>query len=166
MVGLWVAAHAPDRVDRLVACCVVARPASPAAWLDRAAAVRRGGVGAVSDLVVERWGYDGRDPALAQRVRDMLEATPAEGYAACCDAIAALDLEADLPRVAAPTLVLAGADDSAAPPDEGRRIASRIPGARGAIIDRSSHLANVEQPQAVSDAIADPLAPLLDGTRP
>jgi pimeloyl-ACP methyl ester carboxylesterase len=91
----------------------------------------------------------------------MLAATSDEGYAACCEAIAGLDLEPDLALIAAPTLVLAGADDPAAPPEEARRIASCLPAAHLAVIDRSAHLANVEQPRAVGDAIAGHLAPIL-----
>jgi 3-oxoadipate enol-lactonase len=153
MVGLWVAAHAPERVERLIACCVIARPASPAAWRDRATTVRKRGVAGVADLVVDRWGYADRAPDVASRVRAMLAATPDEGYAACCEAIADLDLEPDLSRIAAPTLVLSGADDPAAAPDEARRLAARVAGAKVVIIKRAGHLANVEQPRAVSEAI-------------
>jgi pimeloyl-ACP methyl ester carboxylesterase len=69
MTALWVAAHAPDRVDRVVACSLICRPASPTAWAERAATVRRGGVAAIADMVVERWGYRDRRPDLAGVVR-------------------------------------------------------------------------------------------------
>ena len=60
----------------------------------------------------------------------MLVATPAEGYAACCEAIGAMDLR-ELPRrITAPTLVIAGAEDPATPPEHGREIAAAIAGAR------------------------------------
>ena len=109
MVGLWVAAHAPDRVDRLVACSVTARPPRPEAWRERAAAVRAGGTRAVVDLVVERWGYVDRAPEIREQVVRMLLATPAEGYAGSCEAIATMNLEPDLPIVTAPTLLISGA---------------------------------------------------------
>ena len=116
MVGLWLAANAPERVDRLVAACVVAARRSPAAWPERAARVRAGGTASVADLVVERWGYQDGPAEIASLAREMLLATPAEGYAATCEALAAMDLGPDLGRVLAPTLVIAGADDPAAPP--------------------------------------------------
>ena len=46
----------------------------------------------------------------------MCAATSAEGYAGSCEAIAAMDLRPDLPRITAPTLAIAGEDDPATPP--------------------------------------------------
>jgi 3-oxoadipate enol-lactonase len=80
----------------------------------------------------------------------MLTATPAEGYAGCCEAIATMDLRADLGKVAAPTLVVAGADDPATPVEHAGRIVERIAGARLAVVNHAAHLANVEQPERVS----------------
>ena len=59
----------------------------------------------------------------------MLAGVSDEGYAACCEAIGAMDL-ARPPRIKAPTLVLAGADDPATPPEHAERIVSGIPGSR------------------------------------
>ena len=41
--------------------------------------------------------------------------TPAEGYAGCCELLAAMDITDDLPHISAPTLVIAGADDAPSP---------------------------------------------------
>ena len=41
-----------------------------------------------------------------------------------------MDLRAGLAAVTAPTLVIAGAEDPATPPEHGAAIAARIPGAR------------------------------------
>ena len=156
MVGLWVAAHAPDRVDRLVACSVTPRPPQPEAWLARAAAVRAGGTDAVAALVTERWGYDKRAPALREMVVRMLLATPAEGYAAACEAIAGMNLEPDLPSVHADTLLICGSADPAAPPAANTAMAARLPDARVTVVD-AAHLLNVEQADAVTGLIHDHL---------
>ena len=153
MVGLQLAASNPDRVDRLVAACVTARPPSPQAWLDRARTVRAEGTRAIADLVLERWGYTSREPEIGRLVVEMLAATPVEGYAACCEAIAAMDLEPRLPLVAAPTLLLAGALDPAAPASIARAMAAVMPHARVEVIDGAAHLANVERPVEVTGAI-------------
>jgi 3-oxoadipate enol-lactonase len=163
MTVLWVAAHAPDRVGRLIACCVSARPAAPEAWSERAATVRRGGIAAIEELVVDRWGYRDRRPDVEVIVRRLLLATPAEGYAACCDAIRALNLEPDLGSITAPTLLLAGALDPAAPPAAVEAVGAGIPGATLRVVEGAAHLASVEQPDAVTGAILDHLAPILDG---
>jgi 3-oxoadipate enol-lactonase len=166
MTVLWVAAHAPDRVERLVACCVSARPVSPEAWAERAATVRRDGIAAIEELVVDRWGYRDRNPGIEAQVRAMLLATPPAGYAACCEAIRTMNLEPDLGSIAAPTMLLAGADDPAAPPAAMESVARMIPGSTLRVVDGAAHLANVEQPQAVTAAISEHLAPILAGRQP
>jgi 3-oxoadipate enol-lactonase len=160
MTALWVAAHAPERVERVVACCVTARPALPGAWADRAATVRREGVAAIEDLVLERWGYRERNPELGAVVLEMLRATPDEGYAACCDAVRTMNLEPDLARITAPVLLLAGSEDPAAPPSAMAGVAAAIPGAQFRVVEGAAHLANVEQPDAVTAAILDHLRPV------
>jgi 3-oxoadipate enol-lactonase len=160
MVGMWLAAHAPERIDRLVLCCTSARPAAPEAWARRAATVRAEGTGAIADLVVSRWltpAYASRHPGLVTRLRAMLTATPAEGYASCCEVIERLDLTAALPRIAAPTLVVHGADDPAILPSHGADIAAAVPGARLTLVRHAAHLANVEQAGAVTALIVEHL---------
>jgi 3-oxoadipate enol-lactonase len=157
MVGLAVAASVPDRIDRLIAAALVAVPTSPTAWLERAQRMRAGGAAAISDLVVERWGYEDRAPAIAELVRAMLAATPPEGYAGCCEAIAGMDLRPSLPRVMAPALLIAGSDDPAAPSAVARELAALMPAARVTVIDGAAHLVNVEAPTATTEAILEHL---------
>ncbi|WP_350227176.1 alpha/beta fold hydrolase [Barrientosiimonas endolithica] len=87
----------------------------------------------------------------------MVAATPSAGYAACCDAIAAMDQRADLASIGAPTLAIAGADDPATPPEHLREVAEGVPDGRLLVLDQAAHLANVEQPQQVSAAIIEHL---------
>lgn len=142
MVGMWLAAHAPERVETLALLCTGAHLPPAQGWLDRAAAVRAGGMGAVAEAVLARWFT----PAFAdvEPYRQMLLSTPADGYAACCEAIAGLDLRPDLGAIHAPTLVIAGAQDPATPPELGRQIASVVAGARFVEVAGAAHLANVE----------------------
>src|SRR5436190_23930468 len=55
MISMWMAAHAPERVERLVLCCTSAQLGPPEGWHQRAATVRAEGVEAVADAVLERW---------------------------------------------------------------------------------------------------------------
>src|SRR5207253_657264 len=80
------------------------------------------------------------------RVRELLVATPAEGYAASCDALRKCDLRGELGRIPVPTLVVAGAKDPATPPEQAEEIAAAIPGSRLAIIPETAHFAQIEQP--------------------
>jgi 3-oxoadipate enol-lactonase len=159
-VGMWLAAYAPDRVDRLVLCCTSPRFEPPEAWAARAATVLAEGTAAVADAVVARWftpGFAAEFPGFIREMRDMIAETPAAGYAACCGAVERTDLRQSLTSIEAPTLVIAGADDPAAPPEQAERIASAIPRARLAVVDRAAHLANVERPDEVNALILEHL---------
>jgi pimeloyl-ACP methyl ester carboxylesterase len=66
-----------------------------------------------------------------------------------------MDQLADLHRVTAPTLVVAAHEDPATPPAHAEAIASRIPGARLEVLDDAAHLANIQQPEAVTGLLLD-----------
>jgi 3-oxoadipate enol-lactonase len=158
MISMWVAAHAPERVERLVLCCTSAQLGPREPWLERAATVRADGVEAVADAVLERWftpAFARARPDVIERMRAQLIATPREGYAGCCEAIAAMDLTPVLPSIGAPTLVISAADDPSIPPEHGRRIAELIPGARFELVQDARHIASIEQ--------ADEITALIDG---
>lgn len=163
MTGMWLAAHAPERIDRLVLCCTAARLGPPERWAQRAATVlETGGTAAIAGPVVERWltpPFARRHPEVVARLRAMLESSPPEGYAACCGAIERMDLRGDLAAIAAPTLVIAGRDDTASPLEHAQTIAAGIAGARLAVIDEAAHLANVERPEVVTREILDHVVP-------
>jgi 3-oxoadipate enol-lactonase / 4-carboxymuconolactone decarboxylase len=154
MVGMRLALGAPERIERLVLCCTAAHIPPPSMWTDRAAAVRAGGMEAVAGTVVERWLTPDAPPALRARLEALLLATPPEGYAASCEAIAGHDLRGALGAVRAPTLLIAGADDPATPPAQLETLRDEIPGARLEVLDRAAHLANVERPEAFMNAVA------------
>jgi 3-oxoadipate enol-lactonase len=152
MTGMWLGAHAPERVDRLVLMCTSAMLAEEHDWPARANLVREQGPGAIADATIERWftpGFVERNPDTVARLRATLADTPPEGYAACCDAIGGMDQLADLERIEAPTLVIAGREDPATPPPHAERIADGIPGARLEIVD-AAHLANIERAEEVT----------------
>jgi 3-oxoadipate enol-lactonase len=160
MVGLWLAANAPERVDRLVVCGTAARMPRPDDYAARARLVRAQGMAAIADGVIGRWftpGFLARRPDVVAWSKALLLATPPEGYGATCEALAAMDLRDDLPRIAASTLVIAAGEDQATPPELSREIARRIPGAEVVVIPDAAHLANVEQPEAVTNNILNHL---------
>jgi 3-oxoadipate enol-lactonase len=161
MTGMWVAVNAPQRIDRLVLLCTTAYFGTPETWIERAATVRAHGTEAVADGGTERWftpAFREREPDTVARFRAMIAAQPRDGYAELCGALERLDLRAELPKIRAPTLVIAGADDPAAPPDpHGKLLAGTIPGARLEVLRPAAHLANVEQAEAVTDLILEHL---------
>ncbi|MGW6281264.1 3-oxoadipate enol-lactonase [Kribbella sp. NPDC055071] len=156
MIGMRLAAQHPDRVDRLAVLCTSALLGPASMWHERAALVRERGTASVAEAVVARWytkPFQERHPEVIAAARQMVASTPPQGYSACCEAIAAMDLTADLPRITAPTLVIAGADDVATPPDHLERIAATIPSANLLVVPNAAHLANAEQPDLVTAAL-------------
>jgi 3-oxoadipate enol-lactonase len=156
----WVAAHAPQRVERLADLFSSARFDPTGGYAKRADLVRAEGLEPIADAVLERWftpALRQRQPELVARMRAMILATPAEGYAGGAEAVSSTDLRADLARIAAPTLVVSGAEDPATPPEHGRALAAGIAGARFVELAGAAHLGNLERPEEVTSLILDHL---------
>ncbi len=160
MTGQWLAINAPERIDRLALCCTSAYLPPREMWADRAATVREHGMEPILEGALERWFT----PALAERrpealeaARRMLLAVDPEGYAGCCEAIAGHDARDSLGRIEAPTLIIAGGDDPATPPEHARVIEAAIDGSRLVVLDDARHLANVERPDEVNRELLDHL---------
>jgi len=156
MDGMWIAANAPERLDRLCLCSTSANLGPPELWVDRAATVRADGTDAVADATMGRWfssAFHEAHPEVVARFREMVASTPAEGYASCCEAIRDWDFRDELGRISAPTLVLSAEVDPSTPPEHGRLIADGIPGASFVVIPEAAHLVNVERPAEVDEAI-------------
>jgi 3-oxoadipate enol-lactonase len=157
MAAMWAAAHAPDRVDRLVLCCTSAQLGPPEMWAERAALARTGGTAAGADAAIGRWftpAFAAREPELVARTKAMIAATPDQGYIECCGAIERMDLRPMLGSITAPTLVVAGEHDPATPVDHAELIAGLIPDARLAVVASAAHLAVAEQPDETGKLIA------------
>jgi len=82
----------------------------------------------------------------------------AEGYLAQLQGIMAWEAYSRLPQIAAPTLVIHGESDRLVPPENGRRIAARIPNAELVMIPRASHIFPTDQQEAAHRAMLDFLA--------
>ncbi|MFE7327066.1 3-oxoadipate enol-lactonase [Streptomyces sp. NPDC057565] len=149
-VGLWLAVHHPERIDRLAVVCSSAHFGEPGPWQERAALVRRDGLAPVAAGAAARWFTPG---FTAPELLDDLRATDPSSYAACCDALAAYDLRLRLSEIRAATLVIAGREDPATPPAHARELADAIPDATLTELAATSHLAPAENPEAVRVAL-------------
>lgn len=102
-----------------------------------------------------------RDPAVAERIRAMMEATaPRTLIAALAGMAARSDSTPGLAAIHVPTLVLVGAEDTLTPPEAARSMAEAIPGARLEVIDGAAHLPCVEAPTATNGLLAEHLRSL------
>jgi 3-oxoadipate enol-lactonase len=153
MTGMWLGAHAPERIDRLAICCTGLQLPTAEMWTERAALVRREGMGAVVDATIERWftpGFPERSPEVVARIRESFLTTDPEGYAGCCEALAEFDMRGRLGGVGAPTLVIAGEDDPVGTPERAAAIGDEIEDSRVVVLPEARHLAAVEQAGAVT----------------
>ena len=69
-----------------------------------------------------------------------------------------------LPRIAVPTLVVAGETDGFTPPDLSQSMAGAIPGAELFVVQAGSHTAPLERPELVGRTVRDFLARRVDPT--
>lgn len=151
MTGMWLAENAPERIDRLALLCTSAEmPAQ--SWHDRAALVREKSTEALIEPSLPKWftPATAEDPHVRERFAEQLRAADDEGYAGCCEAIATMRIREHLGSITAPTLVIAGAEDPATPPERSEDIAAAVDGARLEVVEAAAHLANAEQPAAIN----------------
>jgi 3-oxoadipate enol-lactonase len=164
LVGQGLAIRYPHLVKGLLAANTAACYPEPSrqGLLQRADAVRAGGMAAVADAVVDRFlAPDTRaeQPELAAAVRaQVLRADPA-GYAEACLAIRQTDWRAQLADIACPVQVVAGSADLGSTVDMARSIAAGVPGAQLSVL-QAAHLSVLEQPQGFSAALASLLSRL------
>jgi len=155
MIGMWLGMHAPNRLHRLVLCNTAARIGTNETWNARIAKVRKDGMRSVAAAVIERWftpGFRASFPQKVARVRQMLENTSPEGYAACCAAIRDMDQRETLAEIEVPTLVIYGDSDSAIPVADAHFLADRIRGAKQIELP-AAHLSNIEQADGFTEAV-------------
>ena len=160
MLGIWLAANSPGRIDALGLVCTSAYLPPASGWLARAEQVRAAGMASVVEQSIGRWftpAFAAREPEVTAAFGADLERTDAAGYAGCCEAIAVMDLRPALGSVTAPTLVVSAAEDPSTPPAHGALIAGSIPGARLRVIRGAAHLASVSAPGEVTAALLDHL---------
>ena len=147
MVGMWLGANAPQRIEKLILSNTSAYFADKEIWNGRIKTVREKGLASIAPATMERWftaGYREREPKTVAWINDMFLATQLEGYVGCGEAVRDMDHRELLPKIKAPTLVIAGKQDAGTTPEMAESIKSRVPGAQLTLLD-AAHIANVER---------------------
>ncbi|MFC0385372.1 alpha/beta fold hydrolase [Muricoccus vinaceus] len=148
--AMLLAARAEPRVAAVVP--VDGQPASPPngaqMWQERIDLAAREGMSAFAEVTLRRWfapeSFVQGNPAIG-RVRAMIEATPEAGFVACARALQSYDIREDLPGIAVPVLMVAGAADGAIPGIM-RGLTGVIPGSRFVELPGAGHLPGIEAP--------------------
>lgn len=158
-VALAIAELYPDRVRSL-------------ALVDTRAGSDSGEARAGRDLMADRLLNEGRraiadtllpslmgpeaDRTARARVRTMIEECR---YETIVGALAGMrdrpDRTALLPKITVPTAVIVGADDVVTPPAEAEAMAEMLPQCNLTLIPSAGHMAPIEQPAAVNQALRD-----------
>lgn len=156
-VGQWLGANAPDRLEKLILANTSAYMGPPEAWRERIETVTRQGMGAVAEATLERWftaGFRGGAPEAVETIRQLLLATPPQGYAGCAGAIGAMDLRDSLAAISVPTLVIGNRQDPSTPLAHAEALHAAIPGSRLAVLP-AAHLANIEAADQFNATVLD-----------
>ncbi|MGW0551821.1 alpha/beta fold hydrolase [Streptomyces altiplanensis] len=151
VIALRLATRHPGLVDSLVVA-----DSSPGSGTDgsradgmraRAAELAEAGPRAFAEARGPRLVSSGAPDELVRRVVDTMAASVRlPGYAYAAASMATADLRAELPSVAAPTLVLCGDQDTVTGPEASQAIAGAVPKTAYVIVKDAGHLANQEQP--------------------
>ena len=155
--GSVALAHAAAHPEQVRAVVGIGAPSGlPAAGRDgmrtRAETVETSGMEAVAETVAT----NGMAPSFREAQPDelrgfvsLLEGNDPASYAALCRVVADVDIVVELPRIAVPALLVAGALDAVVPPDANEANAARMPNARAVTVDDSAHLLPWEKPDVL-----------------
>jgi 3-oxoadipate enol-lactonase / 4-carboxymuconolactone decarboxylase len=155
-IGQWLAVHSPERMTALLLANTSPRFGTPEHWNSRIEAVRKGGMAAISDVVMQRFfaaeSLTGSNP-LVGGTRSVFLGTDPEGYMRCCVALRDFDFTAKLRQIKAPVLVIVGDQDVSTPlAGNGDVLVRNIPGATLVRLP-TAHLSNLEAPRSFNAAL-------------
>lgn len=93
------------------------------------------------------------DPAGLAKAKRIMAGIPPATYRKAVHLLTTFDRRAELPRIAVPTLLVAGSEDRTAPPGIMKRMADRIPGAQYRALEGCGHLGPLDQPRAFNEVL-------------
>jgi 3-oxoadipate enol-lactonase len=156
MIALWMAIYHHARVDRVILANTAARIGTEASWNERILAIENGGMAAIRDMVVGRFlslPFRRQHPSTAERVADILQATPPGGYIGACRALSVADLRGEVGNIEAPCLVIGSLLDEATPPAQAEELAASLKTSQLTLLADAAHLSNIEQADAFTDLL-------------
>ncbi len=153
MTAQALAIARPGLVRRLVLMATSANMTGIATWGDRAALVRKSGMGAVVNAVLGRMftaDFRAANPSIAAQTGAQINGADPGSYAACCEAIGGMDIREQVRGITVPTLIIAGGADPATPVPMLAEIQAHIAGSELVVIGGAAHLLNIERPDVVN----------------
>jgi 3-oxoadipate enol-lactonase len=157
LTAMWLGVHAPERVAGLVLANTAASYPPAQMWRDRYATALTEGMASIVEPTLQRWFKDAFRTAghpVVQRIASMIGATDPRGYAECACVLEVADLNASLPQIRCPSLVIVGTHDPSTPPSRGEELVAAIPNASMAALD-AAHMSCVEDPAGFASLLRD-----------
>ena len=157
-IALMTAIRHPGIALRLVLadCGAVFSEPGRAAFRGMSAAAKEKGLGAIADVAMRRLfapEFQQRNPALIAERKKRFLAVDAATFHGACDALATLDIRAQLKAVTVPVLVLVGEQDEATPPPMSRELAAGLADARLVELPGCAHVPQLQAPDVFMAAI-------------
>ncbi|MFH1557558.1 MAG: alpha/beta fold hydrolase [Pseudomonadota bacterium] len=172
-VALQMALRHPGLASRLILAGCGARFTEPGreAFRAMARAAAANGLSAIVDVAMRRLfapEFQAANPGLMAERREAFLRTDPQVFQDACQALAALDLTAELVRLETPTLALVGEHDEATPPPMSVELAGILPNVQLKLLPNCAHVPQLQSPDLFLDAMSDFLAdaaPALAGQR-
>ena len=155
LTGMWLGKAFPERVSGLILANTAASFPPPGLWRERAAAVRAEGMAPLVTATLDRWftkAFQSAQPERMAEIGRMVAATPPEGYAACCELLAATNLAEDLSAITCEVQVICGAHDRSAPPNRGEELVAAIAGATMVTLN-AAHISAIESAEQFANTV-------------
>jgi 3-oxoadipate enol-lactonase len=157
--ALGLAERHPDRFDRVIVCDSPCRstPQSSQQWEDRIAVARKGGTDALVEPTIARWfpaETVANNPPHVDHVREMIRATPVNGFIGCAAALAAHDYASAVAAVRCPVLFIVGEKDGATPAAM-RKLHEQLNESQFAELAGAGHISNMDRPIEFTRAVRD-----------
>ena len=157
--ALGLAERHADRVDRVIVCdsgCA-STPASAQQWEERIAAAQKSGMEPLVEPTIARWfppeTVAANRPHL-DKVRQMIRATPVNGFIGCAAALANHDFASAADTVTRPVLFLVGEKDGTTPAAM-RKMHEALAGSMFVPLPGAGHISNLDDPVGFNGAIGD-----------
>jgi 3-oxoadipate enol-lactonase len=162
MIGQTFALKYPGVFKTLTLADTTSRYPAEAAplWAERIKTAEAKGMEPLAQPTLERWftePFRKSHPAEVDAIRTLIVSTPVAGYVGCSHAIPKINLTTRLKEIKCPILVIVGEQDPGTPVAMAKEIHENAPGSRLVVLPQAAHLANLEQPEGFTRALAGAL---------
>jgi len=158
MFGQSLLLRYPERFLSAVLCDTMSKlpEGAKSLWDTRIAKVEAEGLGSIKQATLERWftpDFLAGGGAAVDAVGAQIDQVTDSGYIACSQAITGLDFIDQLSNIQTQVLLMVGSEDTATPVSASEEMNTRLPNSELIILEKASHISNVEQAKAFNTAL-------------